>query len=283
MKRTLFIICLGFLIAVFGLQSAFAKDPPISAEQLRSEFEAALKAKDTNAVMSLYNWRGVSDEAKSSQIETVTINFFDQKIENVKLIPLTSNYSAEDEWETDNGLVIFNPNIPTIGMIEVKSQPANTNIYPHDDGSVMSFPYGKTNNAFYFVGAVMQKVPRTALKEKSLNIIVTIWGGNYSATGDVTSLELTTFTGSCIYIKNGKEIKADISGSASHTNIFLGGYVKSCTVQKTSGKGWVNLKILEDGRKVFGMESQLSGEGIAVEGGENSKEPISYEIPKFQP
>ena len=49
---------------VSGLPSAFAKDPA-SAEQLRSEVESALKAKDTNAFMAHFYWQGMSDKMKS--------------------------------------------------------------------------------------------------------------------------------------------------------------------------------------------------------------------------
>ena len=47
------------------MPSAFAKDPPTSAEQLRDRVELALKAKDTNAFMALFNWQGVSADMKS--------------------------------------------------------------------------------------------------------------------------------------------------------------------------------------------------------------------------
>jgi hypothetical protein len=263
------------LLILPGLRAA-----PASAEQLRSEFEAALKAEDTNAIASLYDWRDVSDESKSGQIENVTSMLCGGKIESVKLTPLSSDYSDEDEMETDDGLCIVHKNIPAVGLIEVKAQPADANDSPTD----MEIPYGKTNNTYCFSAVVMDKIPRSGLKEKSLKVIVTIGGGVYSATGGFTPLKPpTTFTGSCIYIKDGKEIKVNISGSESRTNTFIGNYIRSCTVRKTSGKGWINLYVFEDGRKTFVKEQQESGKGVVVEDdSESSNEPITYEIPKFE-
>ena len=270
---------ISLLITLLGQQTAPSKDAPASAEQLRSKFEAALKAKDTNAIASLYDWQGVSNEDKWGQIGNIASFFFDDKIESVKLAPLSPDFSDEDIMETDDGLVIIHKNIPAIGLIEVKSQPTDTN----DSPTEMKIPYGKTNNIFYFSAVVTEKIPRSALKEKPLNIIVTIGGGNYSVTGDFTPLKPpTTFTGSCAYIKDGKEIKVDISGSESRTNTFLGSYIRSCAVQKTSGKGWINLRILEGDKQVFIREQQESGKGVVVQDTGFSKEPVTYEIPKFE-
>ena len=67
----------------------------------------------------------------------------------------------------------------------------------------------------------------------------------------VTSPEPVTFTGSYVYVKAGKEINADISGSGNRSEAFWGDYVKSCTVQKISDKGWIKLMISEDGQDIF--------------------------------
>jgi hypothetical protein len=271
MKSFLGALILGFA-AVFNLSAA-----PTSAEQLRSEVETALKTSDTIALKLLLNLHGISDETNSCKLDFFIQNFFGSKIESVKLGSLHPNEDHNgDKVETDDGLAFFNPSIPAIGIIRVKSQSADTN----DSPSEMELAYGSTNNAFYLCDTVIQKVPRSALKEIPLTIIVTIGGGNYSATGDFTQPGLTTFVGSCSYIKNGKEIKVDISGNASRTNAFLGGYVKSCTVQKTSGRGWINLYVLEDGRKTFVKKQQMTGKGITVEDSEKdpAKELISYKI-----
>ncbi len=276
-KKVLAVSLLGFAAICNSLSA------PASAEQLRSEFETALKTSNTNAIESLlYNWQGISDETNSMGFQNIINNLFGSTIESVKLKPLDPNedYAAGDKMETDSGLLMFVQNLPAVGIIDVKSQSADTNDSPDD----IEFTYGSTNNAFYLRDTMMQQVPRAALKEKSLAIIVTIGGGNYSATGDFTPLKPpTTFTGSYAYIKEGKEIKVDIRGSEGLTNTFLGSYIRSCTVQKTSGKGWINLYVLEDGRKIFFKEQKESGKGVVVEGGRHSKDPITYEIPKFEP
>jgi hypothetical protein len=65
MKHTIAIVCLILLITTAGLSSVLAEGAPTSAEQLRNEFESALKAKDTNSLMQLFYWQGVSDGMKT--------------------------------------------------------------------------------------------------------------------------------------------------------------------------------------------------------------------------
>jgi hypothetical protein len=60
MKYVLAVVCLSFCIGVSGLQPVFGKDAPNSESQLLQDFETALKAKDKDAVLSLFNQKGVS-------------------------------------------------------------------------------------------------------------------------------------------------------------------------------------------------------------------------------
>jgi hypothetical protein len=50
-------------LLTFAISSGYAT-PPTSAEQLRAEVESALKAKDTNAFTTLFNWQDVSEDMK---------------------------------------------------------------------------------------------------------------------------------------------------------------------------------------------------------------------------
>jgi len=77
--------------------------------------------------------------------------------------------------------------------------------------------------------------------EKSLN--VEIMG--------LTSPVPVTFTGSYVYVKAGKEIKGDISGTGNRSEAFWGDYIKSCTVQRASDQGWFKLIINENGQEIF--------------------------------
>ena len=72
-----------------------------------------------------------------------------------------------------------------------------------------------------------------------------------------------TFSGTCVFVQGGKEIKKNIS---ERGNSFYGDYVKSCTVQKTTGgDDSIQLTITEDGKTVF--------ESAEV----TNKEPIVYD------
>src|ERR1039457_1834301 len=90
------IVCLSLLIIGSGLSSVFAKDAPTSAEQLRVEAESALKAKDANALMGLFNWRGVSDNMKTRMSKMVAERP-KQEGPAVRLAPLPADFQATNE------------------------------------------------------------------------------------------------------------------------------------------------------------------------------------------
>ena len=58
MEKTILVLLFGFGI-FSNVLSASAKDVPASAEELRDALESALKSKDTNALSTLVNWRGI--------------------------------------------------------------------------------------------------------------------------------------------------------------------------------------------------------------------------------
>ncbi len=77
--------------------------------------------------------------------------------------------------------------------------------------------------------------------EKSLNVVVK----------GTISPQPVVFTGSFVYVKEGKEIKKELNGKGNQSEAFRGDYIKSCTVQKTSEKGEMQLVIMEDGQKIY--------------------------------
>ena len=217
------IICLTSLLAGLGLQTAAAKDAPASAGQLRNEFEAALKAKDTNSLMGLFQWRGVSDPMKAEMGGIVTALPKHDWIA-VKLAPLPADVQATNEL---NG-IRYRPSVPVIGWIEVDFAQA---------GNSLQLPYGKSGDAYYLSGTVEEKMPGTFPKAKALSIRVL-------GTEDVKFI-----SGSCVFVQSGKEIKKTINERGTS---FLGDYIKSCTVQKTTDDGGtIQLAIEEDGQRIF--------------------------------
>jgi len=160
MQRTPLILCVALLTKGLDLPAAPVKAAPASAEQLRSEFEQAIKSSDTNAIKTLlYNWQAVSDETNSMGFENITHNFFGATIEGVTLGPLNpgEDYSKPEQMEVADGIFLFTPNLTASGIIHVKSQSADTNDSPSD----MELPYGETNHVFYLRDTIMQKIPKT--------------------------------------------------------------------------------------------------------------------------
>jgi len=223
MKQLNKVVCLGFLITLFGLQTMLAKDAPDSAEQLRSEVEAALKAKDANALMGLFNWRGVSDTMKTMMSNMVAA-MPKHEWTAVKLAPLPADFQATNEV---NG-IRYRPSVVITGWIVVEYTPK---------GNAAQLPYGKSDEAYYLSCNVEEKIPGPITKSKMLNLEVMGFG------------DPGTFSGTYVFVQGGKEIKKNISNRGAS---FYGDYIKSCTVQKTTGSAdSIQLTITEDGKTVF--------------------------------
>ena len=230
------IICLSLLIIGSGLSSVFAKNAPTSAEQLRSEVESALKAKDANALMGLFNWQGVSDNFKTMMAKMVA-DMPNHEWTAVKLAPLPADFQATNEL---NG-IRYRPNVEVAGWIVVEFTPK---------GNATQLIYGKSGDAYYLSCNVEEKIPGPFTKAKALSIMV-------MGTEDMKSI-----SGSCIFVQSGKEIKHTISERGTS---FLGDYIKSCTVQKTADDGeTMQLTIEEDGKQIFDSQ-EITNKEIVYE------------------
>jgi len=223
MKQLNKIICLGSLITFFGLQTVPAKDAPGSAEQLRSDVETALKAKDANALMGLFNWQGVSDNMKT-MMSNMVAEMPKHEWTAVKLAPLPADFQATNEV---NG-IRYRPSVAITGWIVVEYTPA---------GNAAQLPYGKSGDAYYLSCNVEEKIPGPITKSKMLNLEV------------MGLADPGTFSGTYVFVQGGKQIKQNIRNRGAS---FYGDYVKSCTVQKTTDSAAsIQLSITEDGRTVF--------------------------------
>jgi hypothetical protein len=232
----------GYLMEKAKTSSPLTMNPPSSAEQLRAEAESALKAKNTNAFLALFNWEGVPENLRFKLDDETAELFTHESITAVKLIALPADLQPTNEVDG----VRYKPNIPVVGMIDIE--------FP-EQGNAMQLPYGSSSNHFYLANTIKEKIATPATKAKSLNI---------SVEGPATP-DAAMFTGSYVYVKDGKEIKEAISGKGNLSQAFWGDYVKSCAVKRTSDKGWIRLKILEDGKVVYSS---------AIE---ETQKPIKYE------
>jgi uncharacterized protein (TIGR03435 family) len=215
---------------------------PASAEQLRSKLEAALKAKNKNAVLSLVNWQGVSEDMKS-MITEEDADMVKQDIAGVKLLPLPADFQPTNEM---NG-IRYMPNVIVVGIIDVEFT---------EKGNAVQMPYGTKDGIFYLASTIEEKTVMPATKAKSINIL---------AMGSAMP-DAGTFTGAYVYVKDGKEIKEDMSGKGNLSKAFWGDYIKSCTVQKDSdSQDWIQLVISEDGQDIFKSEKVRTKDPIVWE------------------
>ena len=238
MKCSLYVACLSFVIAACGPTPILAKDLPTSAEQLRNELQSALKAKDTNAVVSLFNWEGGSNDCGESEgmreimIRLQTDAMLKTNIASVKLSPLPTGFQPVRTNE-ENG-ICEKFNVTVVGMIDVRSS----------TGSMGQLPYGKKGDAFYIAGVILEKLSGQPLYVRVLA------GPN---------ADLLTYTGSWVYVKDGKEIKVGISDKINRFKMCWGDYIKSCTIQRTSTNsldrpgfaGWFYFEVSEGGKMFF--------------------------------
>ena len=223
MKSRHLLTCLTALLASIGWQAASAKEAPASAGQLRNAFEAALTAKDTNALAALFNWQEVSDNMKA-MMGGMLAELPKHDWVAVKLVPLPADYQATNEL---NG-IRYRPSVPVVGLINVEFA---------QKGNSMQLPYGKSGDAFYLACNVEEKMPGTFTKAKALAILL-------MGTENIKSV-----TASCVFVQNGKEIKKDITERGTS---FFGDYIKSCSVQKTADDAdSIQVTITEDGKTVF--------------------------------
>lgn len=231
------IVCLSLLIIGSGLSSVFAKDAPTSAEQLRSEFESALKAKDTNSLTELFNWQGVSDNMKT-MMGNMIAEMPKHEWTAVELAPLPADFQATNEM---NG-IRYRPSVAVTGWIVVEFTPK---------GNAAQLPYGKSGDAYYLSCNVEEKIPGPITKSKILNIEV------------MGVADPGTFSGTYVFVQGGNEIKQNIRNRGAS---FYGDYVKSCTVQKTTGSDdSIQLTITEDGKTVFESDDVTNKEPIVYE------------------
>jgi hypothetical protein len=231
------IVCLSLLLIGSGLTSAFAKDPPASAEQLRAEVESALKAKDASALIGLFNWQGVSDNFKT-MMGKMAADMTNHEWTAVKLAPLPDDFQATN---VVNG-IRYRPSVAVTGWIVVEFTPK---------GNAAQLPYGKSGDAYYLSCNVEEKIPGPATKSKIINIEV------------MGVADPGTFSGNYVFVQSGNEIKQNIRNRGAS---FYGDYVKSCTVQKTTAcDDSIQLTITEDGKTVFESDDVTNKEPIVYE------------------
>lgn len=216
----------------------FAKDLPTSAEQLRSELESALKNKNASAFIELFNWDGIQEKSFVRMAMKLAINQNTNDVISVTLSPLPANYHATNEMFS----LRTRDNVITTGMIDVKRS---------GEDFVEHLPYGTKGGAFYLAQTIREMIPG-----KSLRVTVSIFDPH----------PIITYTGTCVYVQEGKEINLELCGTNKYIEKNLwGDYIKSCSIQKTSPSGLIMLEIVEGHQKIFQSPQIKTGDVISYE------------------
>jgi hypothetical protein len=239
--------CLGILL--FGLAVVFqSSGAPTSAEQLRSEFEKALNEKDTNAVLTLVNWKGVGVEMKS-EVTDAMADTVGSTVTNVTLLTLSKDYQATNEV---NGIRYF-PNVWVKGMIDVEfkgKKIGNTEI-PNEQ-----IPYGESDGRFYIAGTIQETFDAHATKSTSLAIAIY---GYFSHDNP------GIFTCSYVYASPGGEKPGGFDCTNNWSESFWGDFIKSCKVTKISGSGSYKLLIHEGEKIIFDSGLVKTNDSVSYE------------------
>ena len=242
MKNIHVISCLTCLIAGLGSQTALGKDAPASAEQLRSELETALTAKDTNAVLALVNWKGVSDKMKSS-VAGQMVFMASRELAGVKLLPWPAGRRLTNEL---NGVRYF-PNVHVQGLIDIESTVK---------GNAAQIPYGESDGAFYLAGVAQETFDPSA--KQSISLGVAVMGLFPKESPGILNC-------SYVYVNGGKEKTDGFQCTNNLSHSFWGDSIKSCKVTKVSGDGSFQLLINEGGKTVFDSDMVETNDVIVYE------------------
>ena len=235
-------VWLSLFITIAGIFSSSAGQPPVSAEHLRGAFEWAINTRDTNGLLELFNWQGVSDHIKQGMRNQVEY-MFQQKITAVKLAPLPADFQPDTEISGTR----YKQNVTVVGQIEVDFDPK---------GTYLRLPFGTNGNAYFLSCTIEEKLHLVPTTPQPLDILV-----KGSAMADATML-----SGSFVYVRDGQELKEEINARGNFSKGFFGDYIKSCTVQKqASDRHQIRLIIMEDGKKLFESESVTNETPIVYE------------------
>ena len=234
------LVAVSFLVFATILNS-FSAPPPTSAEQLRSEVEAAMKANDTNAVLSLVNWNGVSDQMKSD-VSMQMVFMAGHSVASVKLLPLPTDQQLTNEF---NG-VRYYPNVHVEGLVDVELTAKGNN---------MQIPYGESGGVFYIAGTVQETFDAHA---KSTPLAVMVMGLFPKEDPGI-------LTCSYVYVSAGNERIGSFQFTNNWNISFFGDHIKSCKVTKVSGTGSYELKIDEANKTVFDSDMVETNNSVSYE------------------
>lgn len=226
MERQFYIICFALcLLTLICLQPLIvqAAEPPASPEQLLARVESAIKKKETEDLLKLFYWKGVS--AKMRALTTrLTSEIIKEDIVKISLSSVPTEIRDITDGHTRDG-ILYQPNVSVMGVIVCQFR---------ERGNFWKIPYGKKGNAFYISGVAERRLYTPKVKEKLLQVIV-----------GAQELQI----GYCNYLKGGKEMKIELNRKGG-SQAFWGDRITYCTVGSSSDDE-IWLVIMEGSQRIF--------------------------------
>ena len=231
---------LYFVVVLLVLSSNKALAESKMEEAFLNKIRAAFASHDEQEFWKLFNLDGVGEEVKASLEKHLVKKIVKAKLLSISLEPLSDDFRTE---YVVNG-VRYRPNVKPLGLVRMK--------YTKSAGGDSStrMIYGQKGNRLMFAGTVKEKLPGDLPASKQIQVIV--MGFSHPP---------VTFEGYMIYLQGGKPLRDKIKdmGGGNVTLIVRGEAITYLEVRRTSAKGEMKVKILEDEDVIFETE-QLNGD-----------------------
>ncbi len=217
--------------------------PPKSAEELRDRIQSALRANNTNAFFSLYNWNGVEEETIALQKEIVG-NLFTKKFKGT--VEISSKHIRPEEIQGLGGVIgdyRYFPNIQMEGQITVTpaAEKADTNSEEAVTFSGVSLFFGKTNAEYYLPGMLREKLSTTAPRPISLGISTSAWFPKSQC----------LLSGIYTYTDHNDLFTNSFTATNNLSLFFWGESIQTCQVMRDTNECPIELDITSNGKEIF--------------------------------
>lgn len=126
--------------------NGYAKKAPDSKEKLITRLEQAIKTKNQNDFLALYNWDGVSKKRKRFFKNHIAKEVMRGRLKSVATKPKPEDYASERIIEG----VRYTSNIEDLGLVEI--------LYYSNEFTSLTLPYGKKGKSFYLSSTTEEKV-----------------------------------------------------------------------------------------------------------------------------
>jgi hypothetical protein len=229
-----------FVVILLVLSSNKALAESKMEEVFLNKIRAAFKSHDEQEFWKLFNLEGVGEKVKASLDKHLVKKVVKANLISISLEPLPDDFRSEYVL---NG-VQYRPNVKPLGLVKMiykKSKTGNPST---------SMLYGQKGNDLMFAGTVGEKLQGDFPASKQIQVIV--MGFSHPP---------VTFEGYMIYLQGGKPLRDKIKdmGGGNVTLIVRGEAITYLEVRRTSPKGEMKVKILEDENVIFETE-QLKGD-----------------------